>query len=70
MSDIIASKYFAYIATAYGVTFAVLMIAAVAIILTYRSRRQQLLVLEQAGLKRRQGQTATGDGQTGVEASR
>jgi len=52
MSALFGTKYFGFIAGAYGVTTVVLVALIVWILLTQRSRRAELGSLEESGLRR------------------
>ncbi|MGI9354916.1 MAG: heme exporter protein CcmD [Rhizobiaceae bacterium] len=52
MSALFGTKYFGFIAGAYGVTAIVLVALIVWVLLTQRSRRAELTSLEQSGLRR------------------
>ncbi len=52
MASLFGTQYFGFIASAYGITLAVLCIMTVAIVMTYRARRRKLDELEKAGHRR------------------
>ena len=52
MSALFGTKYFGFILSAYAVTTIVLVLLVVWILLTHKSRKQQLARLEEAGIKR------------------
>ena len=52
MTALFGTKYFGFIAGAYGVTAFVLFALVVWVLLTQRSRRAELAALERAGLRR------------------
>ncbi len=52
MTGLFGTKYAGYIAAAYGITFAILLAMAVAVVVTYGKRRKQMARLEEQGLKR------------------
>lgn len=52
MSTLFGTKYFGFIASAYGVTGLVLAGLVVWVLVTQRRRRRSLAALEEAGLRR------------------
>lgn len=52
MSALFGTKYFGFILSAYAVTTIVLVLLVVWILMTHKSRKQQLARLEEAGIKR------------------
>lgn len=55
MTDLFGSEYFFFVASAFGITAAVLVVLTGWIVATYISRKKQLQALERAGLKRVSG---------------
>ena len=52
MNALFGTKYFAFIASSYAITFVVLVFLTVWIVLTYKKRQRDLAMLEAAGLRR------------------
>lgn len=52
MTELFGSQYFFFVASAFGITAAVLLVLTGWIVATYFSRKKQLEALERAGFKR------------------